>query len=250
MNTISAVVTTLNNADTLSKCLESVKFCDEIIVLDSNSTDVTRDIAMSYQATIYVEAFKGYGPQKQSAIDKATSHWVLLLDADEYIDAAAADIIRKAISSGAIDGYRLPRREWLFWRWVHSMTRPNWQTRLFRKEKGAMNDVPVHAAPEVRGKVENLELNFFHLGEKNLAQRVDKINRYSSGLLEKKNRKGFTKLRILLYPSFVFFRFYVLKRNFLNGWAGYLAARTHAFYAFLKYAKRLEQDQKQQSDKI
>ena len=78
MNTISAVVTTLNNADTLSKCLESVKFCDEIIVLDSNSTDVTRDIAMSYQATIYVEAFKGYGPQKQSAIDKATSHWVLL----------------------------------------------------------------------------------------------------------------------------------------------------------------------------
>jgi len=248
MNSISAVVTTFNNADTLSKCLESLQFCDEIIVLDSYSTDATQDIAKIYQAKVYVEVFKGYGLQKQSAIDKATSHWILLLDADEYIDGSAADIIGKAIGSDTVDAYRLPRREWLFWRWTHSLTRPNWHTRLFRKEKAAMNNVPVHAAPEVKGRIKNLELNFFHLGEKDIAQRVEKINRYSSGLLENKNRKGFTKLRILFYPSFVFFRFYVLKRYFLNGWAGYLAARTQAFYALLKYAKRLEQDQKQRRD--
>ena len=248
MNTISAVVTTFNNADTLSKCLKSLQFCDEIIVLDSNSVDTTREIAASYHAKMYVEIFKGYGPQKQSAIDKATSNWVLLLDADEFVDASAADVIRSAIASDAIDAYRLPRREWLFWRWAHPMTRPNWQVRLFRKEKGVMNDVPVHASPEVRGQIENLELNYFHLGEKNLAQRVEKINRYSSGLLEQKHKKRFIKLRILFYPGFVFFRFYVLKRYFLNGWAGYLAARTQAFYAFLKYAQRLEQEQKPQRD--
>jgi glycosyltransferase involved in cell wall biosynthesis len=244
MITLSAVVTTYNNADTLSKCLESLKFCDEIIVLDSDSGDATRDIAAQHKARIFIEPFKGYGPQKQSAIDKAGSNWILLLDADEFIDAAAADIIRKAMASDAINGYRLPRREWLFWQWPHSLTRPNWQLRLFRKTRAAMNQVPVHAAPEVQGEVKNLRLNFYHVGEKDLARKVEKANAYSSGLLEQKNPDAFLALRILFYPAFVFFRFYVLKRYFLNGWAGYLAARTQSFYAFLKYAKRLERRKK------
>lgn len=244
MNNISAVVTTLNNASTLAKCLEALQFCDEIIVLDSGSNDATRAIAETYQAKIYIETFKGYGPQKQSAIDKASSSWVLLLDADEFIDVAAADIIRKAIASDIADGYRLPRREWLFWQWPYPLTRPNWQTRLFRKNKAAMNQIPVHAAPEVNGRVENLPLNFYHFGEKDLARRVEKINDYSTGLLEQEKPNHWLALRIVFYPSFVFFRFYFLKRYFLNGWAGYLAARTQAFYAFLKYAKRLEQKKK------
>lgn len=246
MNTLGAVVTTFNNADTLSKCLESLTFCDEIIVLDSDSDDATREIAARYKARIFVEPFKGYGPQKQSAIDKAVSDWVLLLDADEFIDKSAADIIRNAIASDSVDGYRLPRREWLFWQWPHSLTRPNWQLRLFRKTRAAMNNVPVHAAPEVDGRTENLPLNFYHTGEKDLAQRVDKANSYSSGLLEQKKSDHFLALRVLFYPAFVFFRFYVLKRYFLNGWAGYLAARTQSFYAFLKYAKRLEQRKKRE----
>ena len=250
MKTLSAVITTFNNATTLSKCLEGLKFCDEIIVLDSDSTDSTCDIAVQYGAKIFIEAFKGYGPQKQSAIDKASSDWVLLLDADEFIDAAAAEIIRKAITSGFSDGYRLPRREWLFWQWPHLLTRPNWQLRLFRKLKTAMNRVPVHAAPEVNGRVNNLSLNFYHFGEKDLAKKVDKINMYSSGLLEQKKNDAFPRLRIVFYPGYVFFRFYVLKRYFLNGWAGYLAARTQAFYAFLKYAKRLEQQKNSDKDKV
>ena len=241
MKTLSAVITTFNNADTLSKCLEGLKFCDEIIVLDYDSTDASRDIAARHRAKIFIEAFKGYGPQKQSAIDKASSDWVLLLDADEFIDVAAAEVIRQAIASDFTDGYRLPRREWLFWQWPHLLTRPNWQCRLFRKSKTAMNHVPVHAAPEVNGRISNLSLNFYHFGEKDLARKVEKINAYSSGLLEQKKSDAFLRLRIVFYPGYVFFRFYVLKRYFLNGWAGYLAARTQAFYAFLKYAKRLEQ---------
>jgi glycosyltransferase involved in cell wall biosynthesis len=249
MNSLSAVVTTFNNAATLPACLQSLLFCDEIILLDSNSTDATRDIAQQHKAKIFMEAFKGYGPQKQSAINKANSDWVLLLDADEFIDAAAADIIRKAIAVVNRDGYRLPRREWLFWRWPHALTRPNWQLRLFRKNKAAMNSVAVHAAPEVKGRIENLRLNFYHYGEENLARKVEKINAYSTGLLENKKSRSFLRLRILFYPSFVFFKFYVLKRYFLNGWAGYLAARAQAFYAFLKYAKRLEQHKsKEKSD--
>ena len=103
-----------------------------------------------------------------------------------------------------------------------------------------MNRVAIHAAPEVSGVRENLQLNFYHAGEKKLEQKVEKINRYSSGMLESNKPIRFLSLRILLYPYFVFFRFYILKRYFLNGWAGYLAAKTQAFYAFLKYAKRLE----------
>ncbi len=248
MNKLGAVVTTFNNAGTLGKCLESLQFCDEIIVLDSDSSDVTRDIAEKYSAKIYVESFKGYGPQKQSAINKVNAEWILLLDADEFIDSEAAAIIRAAINTDKCDGFRLPRREWLFWQWPHALTRPNWQLRLFRKTKAAMNTVPIHAAPEVKGRVENLPLNFYHTGEKNLADKVEKINRYSSGMLENEKPKRFLKLRILFYPGFVFFRFYILKRYFLNGWAGYLAARTQSFYAFLKYAKRLEQKQSRGRD--
>ncbi len=250
MKTISAVVTTFNNADTLAKCLEGLQFCNEIIVLDSDSTDVSRDIATQYRANVFIETFKGYGLQKQSAIDKASSDWVLLLDADEFIDAAAAEIIRKAITLDSVDGYRLPRREWLFWQWPHRLTRPNWQLRLFRKSHSAMNHVPVHAAPEVKGRVDNLSLNFYHFGEKNLAKKVEKINTYSTGLLEHKKSSNFLRLRIMFYPGFVFFRFYVLKRYFLNGWAGYLAARTQSFYAFLKYAKRLEQQKKNEIGEV
>jgi glycosyltransferase involved in cell wall biosynthesis len=237
---LSAVVTTFNNADTLEKCLASLKFCDEIIVLDSGSSDATQAIANRYAAKLSVESFKGYGLQKQSAIDKAKGQWVLLLDADEYLAADAEKMIRDAITNSSCQAYRLPRREWLMWRWPHPWTRPNWQLRLFMKSAAAMNTVPVHAAPEVRGTVSHLYLGFYHMGEKNLAHRVSKVNAYSSGMLEKKSPKNFLALRVLLYPSFVFFRFYVLKCYFLNGWAGYLAARTQAFYAFLKYAKRIE----------
>ena len=105
-----------------------------------------------------------------------------------------------------------------------------------------MNAVPVHAAPEVRGRVLDLAAPFDHHGERDLAVRVDKVNRYSSGLVAHKRRKPvrLLALRLLVYPTFAFWRFYVGKRYFLNGWAGFLAARVAAFYAFLKYAKVLE----------
>jgi glycosyltransferase involved in cell wall biosynthesis len=239
---ISAVVTTLDNASTLEACLASLGFCEEIVLLDSGSRDDTLAIAARHGARVYSEAFKGYGPQKQSALDKAAHDWVLLLDADEFLTEGGRAAIERELAAPRADGYRLPRREWLFWRWPHPWTRPNWHLRLFRRSCGAMNSVPVHAAPEVRGRVRNLAAEFRHYGEAELAVRVDKINRYSSGLVGHKRaaRPAWLGLRLLLYPHFAFLRFYLLQRYFLNGWAGYLAARAMAFYAFLKYAKVLE----------
>ena len=244
---LSAVVTTLDNAATLDACLQSLRFCDDMVVLDSGSGDGTQAIAERFGARVFTEPFKGYGPQKQSAIDKAVHDWVLLLDADEFLAEGAQALIESELQAPRAQGYRLPRREWLFWCWPHPATRPNWQLRLFRRSCGAMTTVPVHAAPEVRGAVLDLAADFRHYGEPELAVRVDKINRYSSGLVaHKRARKpALLGVRLLFYPTLVFFRFYVLKRYFLNGWAGYFAARTMAFYAFLKYAKVLEAERKE-----
>ena len=240
--TLSAVVTTFDNAATLRECLASLAWCDEIVVLDSGSTDRTRDIATEFGARIFIEPFKGYGPQKQSAIDKAAHDWVLLLDADESLAPEARAVIERELAAPRADGYRLPRSEWLFWRWPHPGTRPNRQLRLFRRSRGRMNAVPVHAAPEIDGTPIDLVAPFRHYGEPDLATRVEKINRYSSGLVAHKRgkRARFIGLRLLLYPPFAFLKLYLGKRYFLNGWAGYFAARTQAFYAFLKYAKVLE----------
>ena len=239
---LSGVVTTLNNAATLDACLASLAFCDERVVLDSGSDDATREIATRHGARVHVQPFAGYGQQKQAAIDLAAHDWVLLLDADEHLTDAGRVAIERELADPRADGYRLPRSEWLFWRWPHAGTRPNWQLRLFRRSKGRMNAVPVHAAPEVGGRVHDLDAPFRHYGEPQLADRVDKVNRYSSGLVAHKRARRLSLIgaRVLVAPALAFLKLYVGKRYFLNGWAGYFAARTQAFYVFLKYAKVLE----------
>jgi glycosyltransferase involved in cell wall biosynthesis len=239
---LSGVVTTFNNAATLEACLASLSACDEIIVLDSRSTDDSRAIAERHGARVFIEDFKGYGRQKQSAVDKAGNDWVLLLDADERLAPGSAERIAAALRAPGVDGFRLPRREWLFWQWPHPGTRSTWQLRLFRRSAGGLNDVPVHAAPEVRGRTRDLSAPFLHYGEPEIAVRVDKVNRYSSGLVAHRRARGtpLIGLRLVLYPPLVFLRFYFGKRYFLSGWAGFIAARVQAFYALLKLAKQME----------
>ena len=114
---LSGVVTTLDNAATLEACLASLAFCDELVVLDSGSHDATCAIAERFGARVSVQPFQGYGPQKQAAIDLATHDWVLLLDADEHLTDAGRNVIEHELVGPRADGYRLPRHEWLFWRW-------------------------------------------------------------------------------------------------------------------------------------
>lgn len=247
---ISGIVTTFNNAATLGECLASLAFCDEIVVLDSGSTDATLAIARQHGARVLAQAFAGYSAQKQDAINLAENDWVLLLDADEFLVEGARAAIERELAASCADGYRLPRQEWLFWRWPHPWTAPNWQTRLFKRSCGRMNAVPVHAEPEVKGRVGDLRATLRHRGEADIAARVDKINRYSSGMVgyKRAQAKPLPMLHMLLYPWIAFARFYLLKRYFLNGWAGLIAARTQAFYAFLKYAKLHEADQNSSRD--
>ena len=240
---LSAVVTTFNNAATLERCLASLAFADDLVVLDSGSTDATVEIATKYKSRIFTESFKDYSAQKQSAIDKAEHDWVLLLDADEALMSTAQPIIEVALQSPRVAGFRLPRREQMFWTFQHRWSWTNAHLRLFDRRRGRMNDVPVHAAPEVDGPTRTLRgAVLLHYGEPDIRTKVDKINAYSSGLVADKlrRRQRFLGVRMLFYPPVFFVRQYVFKRYFLNGWAGFISAATGAFYVFLKYAKVYE----------
>ncbi len=239
---LSVFVTTFNNAATLPACLASVAFAGEIVVLDSGSSDDTVAIARSHGAQVYVEPFKGYGPQKQSALEKTSHDWVLLLDADEALTPEAGEEIRTVLLAPQAEGYSLPRREWMFWRWPHPATRLNHFLRLFDKRHGRLGDDPIHAAPRVSGRVLRLAAPFLHHGERDLHTKIDKLNHYSSGLVgnARAGRQRFLLLRMLVYPPFVFLRHYLFKRQFLNGSAGFIASASMGWYAFLKSAKRLE----------
>lgn len=243
---LSLVVTTLNNAQTLSKCLESVAWADEIVVLDSFSSDDTCEIARAHGARVIQHAFQGYAKQKQMAIDAATHDWVLLLDADEALSVEVGEEIRDLMATTpSADAYTLPRIELLFWRWSSPRVRMNHYLRLFDRRLCAMNDVPVHAAPESRGTIRRLTHGFYHYGEPDIHTKVEKLNSYSSGLVEYKARTGRSRSPwwLVVYPPLAFVRSYIFKRNFLNGWAGFIGAVCMAFYAFLKYAKVYERFQ-------
>jgi len=240
---LSVVVTTFNSAATLERCLASVAWADDIVVLDSGSTDVTVEIAAKFRARVFSEPFRDYAMQKQSAIDKAAHAWVLLLDSDEVVTAAARPVIEAALEAPQVAGFRLPRREQMFWTFQHAFSWTNTHLRLFDRRRGGMNDVPVHAAPEVGGPARTLRgAVLLHYGEPDIRTKVDKINAYSSGLVADKlrRRQRFLGVRMLLYPPVFFLRQYVAKRYFLNGWAGFISAATGAFYVFLKYAKVYE----------
>ena len=237
---VSVVVITYNNAETLDDCLRQVDWAEEILVLDSGSTDGTVAIARQHGARVAVHPFDDFGPQKQRAYDMARHDWILNLDADEILSPGTREVIERALIAPRYAGFRLPRRERMFWTVQHRWSWRNGHLRLFDRRRGGMNDVEVHAAVEVLGPVKTLRrADFINDGDLDIATRVAKINRYTSGMVAHKLRKQqrFTGVRMVFYPPVFFLRQYIGKRYFLSGWAGFIASATGAFYAFLKYAK-------------
>src|SRR6185437_11209197 len=228
----SLVIITYNNADTLEQCLAAANFADEIVVLDSGSNDATVKIAKRHGAIVATHSFDDYGPQKQRAIDMASPDWIL--------SPGTRAVIEHALENPDAAGFRLPRRERMFWSVQHPWSHRNGHLRLFDRRRGRMNAVPVHAAIEVHGPVETLtRADFVNMGDDDIAARVAKINRYSSGMVADKLARGqrFSGPMMLVYPPIFFVRQYVFKRYFLSGWAGFIASVLGAFYVFLKYAK-------------
>lgn len=244
---LSLVVTTLNNDATLRRCLASAAFADELLLVDSGSTDDTLAIAAELGCRVLHKPFAGYGPQKQWAIEQARHRYVLLLDADEWLpedcqSEVQALLVELAAGAPAMAGYRLPRRELIFWQYQHAGARLNRYLRLVDRRRFRMSASTVHAAPEVDGPVGDIRSAFNHDGEPDIHTKVAKINAYSSGLVADKldRQVGFVRTRMVFYPPWFFLRQYLGKRQFLDGWAGFVQSVVGAFYVFLKYAKVYE----------
>ncbi|MBL4659026.1 MAG: glycosyltransferase family 2 protein [Alcanivoracaceae bacterium] len=240
---ISAVVTCFNNEETIIKCIESLLFANEIIVLDSFSTDKTLSLLKQCDCIIHQQRFKGYSLQKQDAINLASNDWVILLDSDEYLTANAQQKI-KSWTQGhpSADAYELPRREWVFWQWSHKFVHMNKFVRLFNRQKARVSAALVHESVKTTGKVDTLNAVIKHFGETSITLKLEKINKYSQLAAQQKFQRGrrVSLLKLLLYPFWYFFKQYFIRRQIFNGAAGFINAYLNSKYAFLKYAKLYE----------
>ncbi|MBF6560459.1 MAG: glycosyltransferase family 2 protein [Candidatus Binataceae bacterium] len=239
--TISAIVITRDEEELIGQCIASAAFCDEVIVVDSFSTDRTVAIARGLGARVFEQEFAGYVGQKQAALDRATSEWVLLLDADEQATWALAREIEHTIAcAGAADGYRIQR---VLYHLGHYYTRPIYRdrpVRLFRRGRGHIGGVDPHDKVIVAGGVASLKAPILHFSYRDIADHVATINRFSTRGAAGLTPSPFAPIQMFSHAVWRFFNFYILRGGFLDGGRGLYAAMTAAFYVFLKYAKAYE----------
>ncbi|HXE18030.1 MAG TPA: glycosyltransferase family 2 protein [Castellaniella sp.] len=238
---LSVVIITKNEAAHIVDCLDSVAFADEIIVLDSGSTDATRELARALGARVEVNAeWPGFGLQKNRALDLATGDWVLSLDADERVPPELAEEIQRVLADPAADGYRVARLSNFCGRWMrHSGWWPDHVLRLFRRESGRFSDDVVHEHVDLDGRVATLRGHLLHYPYASLELFIDKINRYSTDAALKAHARGrrTTVLGPFGHGFWTFVRHYVLRRGFLDGWQGLILAGMAATGSFYRYAK-------------
>ncbi len=242
---LSVAVIVCNEAENLPDCLRSVAFARQIVVVDSGSQDGTPRIAADFGCDVFTEAWRGFGPQKQFAVDQCREDWILVLDADERIPAETAAAIRRIVSGppGAAAGYSFPRKNFFQGRWIrHAGWWPDRIVRLFQKGKGRLTEASVHESVVVDGPVASLDVPIEHRTESRLGPILRKIDRYSTLGARQAFAEGrrSTILGAILRAKFTFFQDYLLRGGFLDGRQGLTLAVTDAVNKFFKYAKLSE----------
>lgn len=242
MQKISTLVITYNEERNIERCLESVlPISEEIIVVDSHSTDATVEIARRYTSRVYSRDWPGYGKQKQWALDQASHPWVLSIDADEELSPELRDEIRQL--SFDRDGYWVPRKVWYLNRWIeHGGWYPNYVLRLFEREKAKFTENILHESAEVLGETARLRNPLHHYSYRDVSHHLEKMNTFTSLAAKQMYARGRRAglFSILCFPPLEFFKAYFLKRGFLDGRAGLVIASLHATYVFQKHAKLFE----------
>jgi glycosyltransferase involved in cell wall biosynthesis len=251
---LSVALITLNEELNLSRTLDSVMplvrdgQC-EIIVVDSGSTDRTLEIARSYGAKIFVEPWKGFAAQKNSAIEKATGDWVLQLDADEALGSGLAEEINAALAKSENPvGFWIPRKNYFLGRWIkHGGFYPDPKLRLIRRGAGKFEEYGAHPTIKVEGPTGWLKHALIHNAYPTLRGYVDHMNSYSSSGAEvafTKGHRGFSLINIVVRPKLTFLYNYIFRLGFLDGREGFLLHLYHAVYVSWKYAKAWELSRK------
>jgi glycosyltransferase involved in cell wall biosynthesis len=251
---LSVAIITKDEADNLPDCLASVESADQVVVVDSGSSDGTVEIATGFGCEVFEEPWQGFGPQKQRAIDRCRNGWVLVLDADERIPAETLEVIKGIVTedSSSIAGYSFPRKNWFQGRWVrHLGWWPDRVVRLFIKDLGSMTMVPVHEAIEVNGPVKNLDVPIEHLTESRLDKILIKIDHYSTLGAEAAFAEGkqSTVWSAVVRALLTFFQNYILRLGVLDGVQGLTLSVTDSINKFFKYAKLSELTRQAKSKK-
>ena len=253
MPTLSVAIITLNEEANLARTLASVQFADEIVILDSGSTDRTLEIARSFPNTkAFIEPWKGFASQKNSAIKKCTGAWVLSLDADEELSTELQTELRILLSAEpAADAYMIRRRNLFLKRWIrHGGYYPDPKLRLFRRHSAnfastaRFTERPVHETVAFQGKLDTLHHDLIHHAYPTIESYVEHMDRYSTLGAQIVISKGKTShswlafhYNILLIPTFTFLWNYIFRLGFLDGREGLLLHLYHSTYTSWKYAK-------------
>jgi glycosyltransferase involved in cell wall biosynthesis len=241
MSKLSVVIIARNEEANLPRCLDSVSWADEIVVVDNESTDRTLDIARQYGAKDFQSAWRGFGATKREGVNKATGEWILSIDADEVVPPELADEIRSALqNTDKIAGYYMPRRTSFLGRWIyHCGWYPDPVLRLFRKESGNFDESVVHEKVEIEGPTARLHNDLLHYSYPTLDSYFDKFNRYTRLAAEEAHRRGDRAgaYDIIVRPAACFVKHYFLRRGFLDGLEGLMISALSACYVLAKYAK-------------
>ncbi len=241
---VSACIITLNEADRIADCVRSVQWCDEIVVVDSHSSDRTREVAAEMGARVIERDWPGHVKQKEFAIRAAAHDWVFCIDADERVSPELEREIAALRDAGfpGAAGWKMPRMSCYLGRWIrHGTWYPDLNLRLFDRRRGHWGGHDPHDRVELDGPVGRLQHRLLHIPYRNLAEHLRTIDTYTTIMAEglyERGRKA-TLVDVVFRPAVRFVRFYVLKAGFLEGWRGLVLAYLAAHYVRLKYTKLL-----------
>ena len=240
---LSAVLITRNAAAVLEPCLESIAFADEIVVVDSASTDATLEIAQRRGARVVHREWLGFGRQKQFAVEQARHDWVLCLDADERVSRELAASIQAALAAPAAPVFRMPRRNRFLGHWLaHGEGYPDWSPRLFNRLNARWSDDLVHEKVLYAVTPGTLRGDLLHDSGDDLSAYLERQNRYTTLAARQAYDLGRSAgvFHLLASPVVRFFKFYVLRLGFLDGMPGLLHISIGCMNSYLKYAKLIE----------
>lgn len=244
MPKISAVLITKNEAQRLPEALESVRWVDDIVVVDANSTDATVDVARRYTDRVVVRDWPGFVEQKNYATTLARHDWVLSLDADERVTPELQREIRRVLDGEpAARGYRIRRRSFYLGTWIRSTDwYPDYQLRLFDRRYGRWNGRHVHESVKVEGDIGSLEADLEHYPYRDISDHLDRINSYTTlaaAQMADEGRRA-TAVDLMVNPAAAFFRNYLLKGGIRQGRVGLTLSLLNSYYVLMKFAKLVE----------
>jgi len=241
---VSVYVLTTDNRRTIERCLKSLSWAEELVVVDSYSQDGTYDICKQYTDKVFRRKWTGHRDQYQYAADLTTRNWIMFVDADEEIPYTLAEEIRTELEGRPkdLDGYFVYRRTYYLGRWIqYGGWYPDGEIRLYRRERGRWEG-GLHAKLVVDGKVGVLKNQYHHYTYGSISDQIQTIDKYSKIAADDLFQSGenFSLLKLLLHPPFRFLKEYLLKSGFRDGIPGFIIIVSTMFYVFVKYAKLWE----------